>query len=345
MFPRNHWYMAGWSSELSQRPISRTILGEAMVLYRTASGQAVALEDRCCHRAMPLSEGEVDGDVLRCPYHGLEFAPSGACTLIPGQDDIPRKACVRAFRVVEQDAIIWIWPGDPQQADPDRIIAYPYHRPGSGWAWKSTSWRVQCNWQLIQDNLLDLTHLALVHKTTIGGDNNLHFNTATKVTPTANGVKTRRWMPDSTPPPYYLASVDFPGKVDRWQEFDATPAFLLAYTGGVEAGQGDGEGPREGGFQVRVLNGLTPETETTTHYFWSKAHNFRIDDPAVTQKQFEGTTQVFSEDVRVMELQQQRLSDDPGRGLVDIRSDGAGLLMRRIVQRMIDEERHAAQAS
>ena len=83
MFIRNCWYVAAWSSELSQVPISRKILGESVVLFRRQSGEAVALEDRCCHRGMPLTHGDVDGDIIRCPY--------------PGQDLVPQHARVRVI--------------------------------------------------------------------------------------------------------------------------------------------------------------------------------------------------------------------------------------------------------
>jgi vanillate O-demethylase monooxygenase subunit len=197
---------------------------------------------------------------------------------------------------------------------------------------------VKCNWELINDNLLDLTHLALVHRSMIGGDAALHFNTETKVEATDRGLRTRRWMPNSDPPPAYLRAVAFKGKVDRWQEVDAWPGVMLAYTGGIDAGGGAYTGMRNGGYQIRVFNGITPETETTTHYFWSKAHNFMIDDPDVTERQFQQTATIFGEDRVVLELQQARLDEEPGRGFVDIRADHAGLTMRRLVRNLIDAE-------
>ena len=120
---------------------------------------------------------------------------------------------------------------------------------------------------------------------------------------------------------------------------------MLAYTGGVDAGKGGLVGQREGGYQIRVFNGITPETETTTHYFWSKAHNFAIDNPSVTQKQFEQTETIFGEDRDVLELQQARILENPQRGFVDIKADHAGLLMRRIIRQALDAERVSAKAS
>ena len=84
MFLKDYWYVASWSSEVTAEPLARTFLGEPVVLYRTAENQVVALEDRCCHRQLPLSMGKVLGERLQCGYHGLVFAPDGACVEVPG---------------------------------------------------------------------------------------------------------------------------------------------------------------------------------------------------------------------------------------------------------------------
>ena len=80
MFIRNCWYMAGWSRDFPRDQAALvTILDESIVIYRTADGTAVALRDRCCHRFAPLSMGRIEGDDIRCMYHGFKFAPSGKC--------------------------------------------------------------------------------------------------------------------------------------------------------------------------------------------------------------------------------------------------------------------------
>jgi phenylpropionate dioxygenase-like ring-hydroxylating dioxygenase large terminal subunit len=79
MFLRNSWYVAGWAHQIPTGEIvARTILGEPIVLYRTASGAVSALEDRCCHRFAPLSRGRLEGDDIRCMYHGLKFPVPGS---------------------------------------------------------------------------------------------------------------------------------------------------------------------------------------------------------------------------------------------------------------------------
>jgi vanillate O-demethylase monooxygenase subunit len=130
MFLCNCWYVAGWSHDIvAGSLVSRRILGEPIVLYRKADGSVAALEDRCCHRLAPLSRGRIEGDDLRCMYHGLKFAPSGKCVEVPGQDLIPSTAVVGSYPVIEEDC----WdlavdgrlgvsrPGaDPQSIEPQR---------------------------------------------------------------------------------------------------------------------------------------------------------------------------------------------------------------------------------
>ena len=80
MFLRNCWYVAAWAAEVGAAPLARTICGAPVALFRTGSGEAVALEDRCCHRNLPLSMGRVEGEALRCGYHGLLFDRDGRVT-------------------------------------------------------------------------------------------------------------------------------------------------------------------------------------------------------------------------------------------------------------------------
>src|ERR1051325_10382173 len=121
MFVRNNWYVAAWDHEVTRGLKRRIILDEPVVLFRTDSGKPVALEDRCCHRQAPLSMGKLIGNVVQCPYHGLQFDPSGKCVKVPSQEKIPPSAKVRAYPLVEKNHWIWIWAGDPAKADPALI--------------------------------------------------------------------------------------------------------------------------------------------------------------------------------------------------------------------------------
>ena len=85
MYLCNSWYVAARDREVGLKPLARTLLDEPVVLYRTEDGTPIALEDRCCHRSLPLSLGRIVGNNLQCGYHGLTFASDGACIEVPGQ--------------------------------------------------------------------------------------------------------------------------------------------------------------------------------------------------------------------------------------------------------------------
>src|SRR6516165_9360698 len=167
MFLRNYWYVAAYDHEIGRCPLGRIILGEPIVFYRLEDGTPVALEDRCAHRHLPLSMGTLVGDVLQCHYHGLRYDKTGTCVRVPGQDTIPRSARVKNYPVVERYHWLWIWMGDPALADPDKITDFHWF-DDPNWGAKGEYLHVKGNWQLVVDNLLDLTHLAFVHGTTIG---------------------------------------------------------------------------------------------------------------------------------------------------------------------------------
>jgi phenylpropionate dioxygenase-like ring-hydroxylating dioxygenase large terminal subunit len=338
MFLRNNWYMAAWSSELKDKPLARKILNEPIVLFRGESGEVGALEDRCCHRAMPLALGELTGNYIRCIYHGLEFAKDGSCVAIPGQDSVPARVRVKSYPVVERDQIIWIWTGDPERADESSIIPYPWHQD-PGWAWTSAGYRLECDYLLLQDNLLDLTHLAYVHRHTIGGSPSAHFEAKTDVERDGNCIKVRRWIPNSEPPATYVKAVGFKGRVDRWQETEAWPGIMHIYTGATDAGTGAYEGKRVGGFGLRLFEGLTPETETSTNYFWSAAHNYKVDQPEATAQLYREIKATVDEDVVVLEQQQRMINADPTRGFVGIRFDAGLNRARNLISSMIEAER------
>jgi phenylpropionate dioxygenase-like ring-hydroxylating dioxygenase large terminal subunit len=229
--------------------------------------------------------GKLVGDLLQCRYHGLRFDPDGRCVRIPGQDKIPSSAKVKVYPVVERYKWLWIWMGQPALADPATIT--DFHRlDDPNWGAKNSYLHVKANWQLIVDNLLDLTHLAFVHETTIGNAA-LAEHATVKVTRTSDNVVMTRWIIDQDPPPTFRKIGGFTGKVDRWQIIDFTPpAFLRLDVGATPTGTGAREGRRVGGITMRNLNAITPETDKTLHYFWAQAHDFDVKNPEVTNKIF-----------------------------------------------------------
>jgi phenylpropionate dioxygenase-like ring-hydroxylating dioxygenase large terminal subunit len=122
MFLRNCWYVAAWSFDLAaDQLLPMSIIAEPIVLFRRGDGTPVALQDRCCHRRARLSRGRLEGDCVRCMYHGLKFDSAGRCVEIPGQDMIPPQAFVHTLPVVERGSWLWVWMGDAEKADPALI--------------------------------------------------------------------------------------------------------------------------------------------------------------------------------------------------------------------------------
>ena len=254
MFLRNYWYVAASDHDVQRQPLGRIILGEPIVFYRLEDGTPVALEDRCAHRHLPLSMGKLVGDTLQCHYHGLRYDKTGTCVRVPGQDMIPRSARVKSYPVVERYHWLWIWMGDPALADPDKIPDFHWFDDPENWGAKGQYLHVKANWQLIVDNLLDLTHLAFVHETTIG-NSALVDNAAVKVTRAHDHVVVTRWIIDLPAPPTFVKAGGFTSNVDRWQIIDFTPpAFLRLDVGATPTGTGAPEGKRVGGIGMWNLN-------------------------------------------------------------------------------------------
>ena len=141
MYVRNAWYVAAWDHEITRTMKRRIILDEPVVLFRKDDGTAVALEDRCCHRQAPLSMGKLIGNVVKCPYHGLEFDATGKCVKVPSQDMVPASARVRSYPVVERNHWVWVWMGERAKADPALIEDFHWmDDPG----WRSTTAALTC---------------------------------------------------------------------------------------------------------------------------------------------------------------------------------------------------------
>ena len=116
-FIRNAWYAACWSHELVTAPQAKMILGEELAVFRTESGVAGAVEDCCPHRFAPISMGNVQGENIVCGYHGMAFGCDGVCVEIPGQKNVPERARMRSYPVIERNTVVWVWMGDPAAAD------------------------------------------------------------------------------------------------------------------------------------------------------------------------------------------------------------------------------------
>lgn len=344
-FPLDQWYVAGFAWELQDAPLARTLLGRPVVLFRTPDGSVAALEDRCCHRELPLSCGTVEARGLRCGYHGLLFDRAGQCLEIPGQQRIPPKACVKSFDLRERDQILWIWMGaTPDSVPAQEPPAYPVHGDAR-YRFGGDVYHYDAPYQLIHDNLLDLSHLGYVHLKTIGGNAGIHMNAELQVRQDGDSVTVLRWMPDSDPPPTYAAAWPFAGRIDRWQEVEFHPSHVRIWTGAMDAGSGRLDDPQREGFHMRGFHGVTPETEHSAHYFWTIATNPHPDMQDTTRLVIDQTAATFEEDKVVIEAQFRNQQRFGARPVIDIHVDAGPNRARRVISRLREASARALAAA
>jgi vanillate O-demethylase monooxygenase subunit len=339
--PLDAWYVAAWDHEVARTPVARTVAGKPIVLYRSTSGSPVALADACWHRLAPLSLGVLVGeDQIQCPYHGIRYDGSGRCTFMPAQETINPSAVVAAFPVVERYRYLWVWPGDPSRADP-ALVPDLHWNSDPGWAGDGATIPLNCDYRLVLDNLMDLTHEEFVHANSIGSDISVAgFDSAH----TDRTATITRWMRNIEPPPFWARNLrdvhpDYRGPVDRWQiiTFEA-PSTISIDVGVAKAGTGAPEGDRSQGVNGYVLNTITPRTETTCDYHWAFARNYLTADQSITTRLRDGVARLFQEDVRMLEAQQRAIAANPGHEFYNLNIDAGSMWVRRILQRLIDAE-------
>lgn len=336
MFLRNYWYAAATSQELSRALLQRWIIGEPVLLYRRGDGTPAAVSDVCPHRSYPLSMGELDGDNVRCLYHGLTFAPDGRCVHIPGQAAIAEGVSLPTYPAVEKWRLIWLWMGDPALADETTIPDFHWNDDPE-WHYVGDHLEIGCNYLLLTDNLLDLSHETFVHASTIG--NLAVAETPASASTEGEGVIVERRMEGCPAPPFYVKLKGYTGEIDRMQKirFDP-PANIVIESRSMPMGANDSSE----GLEYRVLNAITPGTEAVTHHFWSVPRNFAPEDE-VTKVMYDGSVKAFSEDVVVLEAQQEMLEKAADRIVwTNVDVDNGGLFARRIVSRLLKAEGEAA---
>ncbi len=333
---RNAWYVADWADAISDTPISREILGERVVLYRAADGSPVALEDACPHRKLPLSLGRREGDALVCGYHGLTFDRSGTCIAAPTQSSLP-KACVRAWPLVERYGLVWIWMGDPAEADPAKIVEIPQ--------WGSPDWgynrgpvmHVDCHYLYVVDNLLDPTHVTWVHPGSFGDASCAAVPIET--ISAADGVTAARWLMDTEPAPFYAKFLKFSGRADRYQHYEMRyPSNAVIKAAFVPAGTGGHDRPLHAdAFLMDSFNFLTPVNGRATRYFWFQLRNFAPDDAAVSEEFTADVKHAFEEDRVILNAVQIGMDTSP-TPTIDLKNDLASFRFRQNLARMIAAE-------
>lgn len=335
-YPLNAWYAAAYDVEVKRALLPRMICGKPVVMFRKQNGRAAALADTCWHRLLPLSKGELHGDNVICGYHGLEFDETGRCVYMPSQDTINPSACVKSYPLKEKHRFLWIWMGDPALADPAKIPDLHWNDDPE-WTGDGKVIHVKCDYRLVVDNLMDLTHETFVHGSSIG--NRAVAEAPFEVTHSEKTATVTRWMEGIDPPPFWSAQLQRPGKVDRWQIIHCEAPSTIAIDVGVAvAGTGARNGDRSQGVNGFVLNTMTPETGSTCHYFWAFVRNWDLGNQAWTHKLREAVAGVFREDEVILEAQQKAIEANPDHVFYNLNIDAGSMWARRLIDRMIDSE-------
>src|ERR1700749_155431 len=163
----DQWYPVAWADELQAgKTLGRRFAGQPIVLYRGSSGRVFALEDRCAHRQVPLHLGVVNGDELKCHYHGWSYDCSGKCVDVPylGKDRLPNG--VKSYPAREIDGLIFVFPGDPALAE-SRVPKTLGMSQRKDYKTRRLNREVACHYSFMHENLFDMNH-QFMHRKQMG---------------------------------------------------------------------------------------------------------------------------------------------------------------------------------
>jgi len=344
MFPKNAWYVACTPDEIEAKPLGRMICGERIVFYRGVDHQVAAVEDFCPHRGAPLSLGTVQNGLLVCNYHGLAMGADGKTVSMPCQRvrGIP---AIRSYPVVERHGFIWVWPGDRELANPDTVPHLEWAN-NPAWSYGGGLYHIRCDYRLMVDNLMDLTHETYVHSTSIGQSE--IEEAPPQTTADGDNVVTSRFMENISAPPFWagaLEAMGLPGDqpVDRWQicRF-SPPSNVMIEVGVALAGHGGYHADPAHKVHSTVVDFITPETETSIWYFWGMARTFAVGNDEMTARIREGQGAIFAEDTEMLESQQRNLLAYPDRALLKLNIDAGGVQARRVIDRLLAAEQQSS---
>jgi len=340
---RNRWYIAGYSDEITREPMERTILGEAVVFYRTEAGDAVAMYGICPHRYFPLAQGQLKGDAIACGYHGFTFDKDGTCIDVPSQDEASN-FCQPTYTIVERHKLCWIWMGDDDVRDESLIPACEedFGQGQEGFHDSSYNYfHIEGRSQLLIDNLMDLTHLPYVHSHLPGGEQ--LAKTENRLDDSGDILMLYR---DTGAPhnPFFTAIYGPDSAYEGFASMENQTAFygpelIRTGIGKFLAVNGDPDAVPDAIGNFYILHGITPETEHTTHYFGWAVRDFRLGDPELDNMWLESDNHVRGQDAVAIKAVEERLDISAKRQKeLLVKSDAPAVRVRRNVQAMLDEE-------
>jgi vanillate O-demethylase monooxygenase subunit len=239
---------------------------------------------------------------------------------------------------LEKYGVIWVWMGEPAAVDPDAIPDFSFitaknYRSVFGYS------HVKANYEMVSDNLLDLSHVHYLHQSTGASPVTDFSKFENRIQQDGNTVWSMLWQRDYEPQPslrtFWRSTSprgDGQGHV-RWDP----PALLLAQRGITEVGR-----PMEEGVQMPTAHLITPETEYSTHYFWVVGRTSRLDEPELDLQLRELAGRIFdTEDCPMIAAQQEGMgeaTDFLTQHPIILKADAAGIRARLVLKNLIRAE-------
>jgi phenylpropionate dioxygenase-like ring-hydroxylating dioxygenase large terminal subunit len=165
----NQWYILLESKQIKDKPVGVTRMGEKVVFWRDATGLVSCLRDKCVHRGVELSKGQVLDGNLRCPFHGFCYDASGRVALIPANGEktpVPEVFRVHRYPTYEAHGFIWVWWGESPPAELKLPRFFDDLDDGFTYGSLYDPWEV--HYSRVIENQLDVAHVPFIHYNTIG---------------------------------------------------------------------------------------------------------------------------------------------------------------------------------
>jgi vanillate O-demethylase monooxygenase subunit len=322
--PRDCWYAPVASDAVEHDLVAIRAAGLPVVLYRTEGGTVVALEDRCAHRAYPLSAGELIGDTVRCGLCGFRYGPDGQCVSVPTQPHVPYGARVRSYPVRESDGLVWVWLGEAGRASLHRIPELPW-LDSEEWSTVAGDEVVLASFLLLHENFADVTQVPFVAPE-ISPAVLETAPPALDVIVSETSVSLHREFPPAPLPAWQAEIVgcplDAPYHTDQLGFFPSPAAWIDHW----DAQSEDGSWAR-----LRFSHLVTPIDGSTSRLLWAVSRDFALGNRAVDRYLDEIFTDYYDRVIEAMEMAQDVLDTDGPGPEVNVNADAVGLKIREIV--------------
>jgi phenylpropionate dioxygenase-like ring-hydroxylating dioxygenase large terminal subunit len=314
---KDNWYIAAESSEVGLRPVAVNLYGERMVLFRGEDGEAIAIEDRCAHRNMPLSQGRVVRGCVECPYHGWQYDARGACVHMPSLGPVPKLPAhkVRRFQSHEADGFIWTYLGEgTPHSEPFR---FP-HCGERGWTSFRMKTRFAATVEACLENFLDCPHTVFVHQ---GWFRN-HDQRQLKARVCANGKDVTVAFQGEPITKSLVSRLFFP----KGRELRHTDQFIMPNVSRVDYDFGPDR-------HFIITSQCTPIAEYETEVYTMITYRFGFIGPLVRLLLEPVCRKVIRQDVKVLNAQTEQLKRFGGPRFAHIETDLLGLKIQSMRRR------------